>query len=499
MDWSDTRSRLGEGAHRTMSTSHLRTAMNVVIYARVSEDSARIGRSIREQIAECRAWATREGWTVTAVLNETGSASSYAKSARPEWAKLLRLLATSQVDAVITWEASRAVRDLGNYAEFRRICRDYNVLWGYSGRLHDLGDRGESFRTALDTLAAEDEVARTSERVKRATDAYAARGLPNGRILWGYQRIYHDTSRQLLTIRVDPVIRDLIRDAATRFLSGASLSSIAKDWNNNHVPTRSGAPAWTHNAVRATLANPSYAGLRASEGQADWPPILTLEQHELIQQRLDQNTTESAGSAPTTLLTGIGRCGQCGAPLRNGRQTSANRSTGQRSTYRVYQCSASRDTSSHVSAKTSTVDAYIRDQIAYRLRTQGLVASPLPAEALHNAEIADLDQRIHVDLNYLAQVERTSRELHDPGLLRGQRQYVLPRIEANRARLGHLIGVPDELWELAAAPDIGPAFDALDLTTQRTIVRAIARPVLTPGRAPRSPQRHVAVAIRWLL
>jgi hypothetical protein len=88
--------------------------------------------------------------------------------------------------------------------------------------------------------------------------------------------------------------------------------------------------------------------------------------------------------------------------------------------------------------------------------------------------------------------------LHDPGLLKGQRQYVLPRIEANRERVGHLIGVPDELWELAAALDIGLAFDALDLTAQRTIVRAMTRPVITPGRTPRT-QKHPPVSIQWLL
>ena len=470
--------------------------MNVVIYARVSEDSARIGRSIREQIAECRAWATREGWTVTAVLSETGSASSYAKKARPEWGKLLRLLATSQVDAVITWEASRAVRDLANYTEFRRICRDYNVLWGYSGRLHDLGDRHESFHTALDTLAAEDEVARTSERVKRATHAYAARGLPNGRILWGYQRIYHDTTRQLIAIRVDPTIRDLIRDAATRFINGASLTSLAKDWNARGVPTRSGAPGWTHNSIRGLLANPGYAGLRASEGIATWPVILTPDEHAQIQQRLQDMAAAATSSAPTSLLSGIGRCGQCGAPLRNGTQTSMNRATGQRTKYRVYQCSASKSSSSHVSAKIDRVDAFVAEQLANRLKTQGLLASPLPAEALHNADIAALDQEIHADLDYLAQVERAARQTHDPGLLRDQLRYLGPRIQANRERLTQLIGIPDELWGLANAPEVAVAFWAMDLPTQRLIVRSIARVAVVPAMVPHGMP---TVTVRWLL
>ena len=470
--------------------------MNVVIYARVSEDSARIGRSIREQIAECRAWATREGWTVTAVLSETGSASSYAKKARPEWGKLLRLLATSQVDAVITWEASRAVRDLATYTEFRRICRDHNVLWGYSGRLHDLGDRHESFHTALDTLAAEDEVARTSERVKRATHAYAARGLPNGRILWGYQRIYHDTTRQLIAIRVDPTIRDLIRDAATRFIEGATLTSLAKDWNTRGVPTRSGATSWTHNSIRGLLANPGYAGLRASEGIATWPAILTPDEHAQIQQRLKEMAAAAPSSAPTSLLSGIGRCGQCGAPLRNGTQTSMNRATGQRTKYRVYQCSASKNTSSHVSAKSDTVDAYIVEQLTTRLQTQGLLASPLPAEALHNAEIAALDHEIHADLAYLAQVERAAQHTRDPGLLTDQLRYLGPRLQANRERLAHLIGIPEELWELAAAPDIAAAFQELDLPMQRLVVRSIARIVVSSARTGHDKR---VTSIIWLM
>jgi DNA invertase Pin-like site-specific DNA recombinase len=97
-----------------------------IIYARVSSDKAG-GRSVEEQVAECRAVCERNGWPVAEVLHDNDrSASRYATKTRPDYAKLLDRLRPGDDmlrpgDVVVMWEASRATRDQAQYVELRSL------------------------------------------------------------------------------------------------------------------------------------------------------------------------------------------------------------------------------------------------------------------------------------------------------------------------------------------------------------------------------------------
>ena len=170
--------------------------MRALIYARVSSDPRGAGRSVDEQVAECEAWAEREGWTVADVVKDTNrSASKRAKRVREGWAEVGRIVAAGEVDVLVTWEASRAQRDLDAYLGLRQLCTDHGVRWAYSGTVYDLTDRSDRFRTGLDALVAEDEAERTRERVLRAMRSNATKGRPHGRLAFGYRRVYDDQTR----------------------------------------------------------------------------------------------------------------------------------------------------------------------------------------------------------------------------------------------------------------------------------------------------------------
>src|SRR5690606_27705754 len=109
------------------------------------------------------------------VITETGSASRYARStqARTKWPDLVAAVSSGDYDILLTWEHSRVTRQLDEYAQLRTLCATHAVLWGYSGTVYDLTDRSDRFRTGLDSLMAEDESARISERVSRNARARA--------------------------------------------------------------------------------------------------------------------------------------------------------------------------------------------------------------------------------------------------------------------------------------------------------------------------------------
>src|SRR5215218_4342778 len=91
--------------------------LRAVIYTRVSSDPNERGRSVGEQEAECRAVCDREGWAVVAVYSDNDrSASRYATKARPEYKRLINAVDAGETDVLVTWEPSRAQRDLAAYA-----------------------------------------------------------------------------------------------------------------------------------------------------------------------------------------------------------------------------------------------------------------------------------------------------------------------------------------------------------------------------------------------
>jgi len=168
-----------------------------LIYARESNDPHGHGRSPKEQVAESTAWCHSQNITVgKVIIDNNRSASRHAKRSREGWAEVHRQLADGGIDLLVTWEASRAQRDLDAYTKLRALCADHGVRWAYSGTVYDLAKREDRFRTGLDALVAEDEADRTRERVMRAMRANAANGRPHGRLPFGYWRIYDPITKE---------------------------------------------------------------------------------------------------------------------------------------------------------------------------------------------------------------------------------------------------------------------------------------------------------------
>ncbi len=90
-------------------------------------------------------------------------------------------------DVLVTWEASRAQRDLKAYVALRDLCAERGVMWSYSGALFDLSKADDRFRTGLDALRSEDEAEKTRERILRAHRANLDTGRPHGQPPFGYR------------------------------------------------------------------------------------------------------------------------------------------------------------------------------------------------------------------------------------------------------------------------------------------------------------------------
>src|SRR3954470_1662349 len=220
--------------------------MRAAIYTRVSSDPNERGRSVSEQEAECRAVCDRNGWKVVDVLSDNDrSASRYAVKSRPAYQQLIERVDAGDCDVLVTWEASRAQRDLAAYASLRDLCERRGVLLSYSGRTFDMADADDRFGTGLDALLAERESDQTRKRVLRAVRANAEKGRPHGKLLYGYRREYDPGTRELIGQVPDPQTAPVVQEAARRVLAGETPYAVAQDFNRRGIrPPRGSERGW---------------------------------------------------------------------------------------------------------------------------------------------------------------------------------------------------------------------------------------------------------------
>lgn len=298
--------------------------MRAVIYTRVSSDSTGKGRSVSEQESDCRAICEREGWDVAEVLTDNDiGASRHSGKDRPAYRRLTEVL--TRGDVLVTWEASRAQRDLKAYVELRDLCTVRGVLWSYSGRLYDLSRGDDRFGTGLDALLAEKEAEQTRDRVLRAKRAAALDGRHGGRLPYGYRRVINMRTGATEGWIPDEVEAPIVREIFDRALDGESLWSICRDFTARGVPApstqKNAAGQWRPQRVRVMIIRPTYAGLVVHQenviGKGSWEAIVTEEEHRRIVTILtDPARAVHRGCEPKHLLTGIATCGVCGSTVR---------------------------------------------------------------------------------------------------------------------------------------------------------------------------------------
>lgn len=299
--------------------------MRAITYDRVSADRAQ-GRSISEQNADNEAECARRGWTIVARYTDNDrGASRHSRTKRPGWEQVKAAIADRQGEVLVTWEASRAQRDVTAYVELRQLCRDHNVQWCYNGRLYDLSRTDDSFSTGLDALLAEREADVTRDRVLRAVKANAAAGRPHGKLLYGYRREYDLDSGALVAQVPREDQAAIVREIHQRIAAGDSVRGIGLDLERRGVPAP-GGQRWYPQTVAHIARNPAYIGRRVHQGAdigaATWPPLVDEITHYTCVRRLTDPDRPRIDWTIKHLLSGLARCGavidgkECGSGLR---------------------------------------------------------------------------------------------------------------------------------------------------------------------------------------
>ncbi|MGO1539876.1 MAG: recombinase family protein [Leucobacter sp.] len=302
-----------------------------LIYTRASMDRHYLMRSTDDQETDCRDWCNQQGWQVGKVITDANrSASQWRTREREGFEEALELIASKEYDAFVTWEPSRAGRELLAYVQLRAACQEAGVLYLTKGRVYDFDRSDDAFMMGLEFLTAEKDAAVIRERQLRTVRLNAQKGRPHGRLPYGYRRIYDEHTGALIRQEIDPEKAAIITNAVDEILNGIPVNAIVTRLNKQGIPTpmkptSDHSRGWMSATLRQLLKSPTIAGLRKYRGEvigeADWPAIISRDRWEEVNQVLSDRAVRTRyvekdnHSHPKWLLSFIAKCGYCSCPL----------------------------------------------------------------------------------------------------------------------------------------------------------------------------------------
>ncbi|GAB3624333.1 recombinase family protein [Mariniluteicoccus endophyticus] len=315
----------------------------VAIYCRISkapkgpkvtDDDA--SDSVERQRAACLKRAKVEKWAVIETyVDDDISASTKSKKPRPAYARMLADAEAGKFGRILAYSNSRLTRRplelealIGLHDRTGVIVS--TVVSGDDNLSTADGRMVARIKASVDAAEAE----RISERVKAQQAQMRAAGRYQTRRAFGWEKAPKGEADPPHQAEFE-LLQQAIKDATNR----VSLTSIVRAWNDAGVTTVTGVP-WTIPKLRKVLMRPRNAGLVEHQGQiipdvtGVWEPVCTREEWEALCGVLsDARRTTNTGPTPTTLLSGIARCGVCGSSL--------HRSGGKKAEGPTYRCTSS--------------------------------------------------------------------------------------------------------------------------------------------------------------
>ncbi len=215
---------------RTAESKHL-----VVMYLRVSTtDQVRHGAGLDAQEAECRAYAERQGWTVTGVFVDdvdTGTSGTVHPAHRPGLATAVAALDAGDAGVLLVRRQDRISRRVRHLLEF--VERSRAGGWDIASTDGKLDTTSAAGKFQVTVLAAAAELERDLA-VERTTEGMAAKreqGVRLGR-----------PSAAPMALR-----QRVVQERA----AGKSFAAIAQAFNDENVPTVRAGARWYPSSVRA--------------------------------------------------------------------------------------------------------------------------------------------------------------------------------------------------------------------------------------------------------
>jgi site-specific DNA recombinase len=236
-----------------MSSTNGRGPKRAILYARVStEEQARSGYSLRQQMERLREHAGTEGYEVLEEVTDPGQ--SGASLERPGMDRVRDLVAAGGVSVVLAQDRDRFAREPAFHYLLKREFeeRDTKIR-----SLNDRGDEspeGELTDGILDQLA-KFERAKMSERTRRGKLEKAKEGKVSAAMKPPYGFRYNDARDALVIYEPEMiVVEKIFRLAAEGFGTKAIQTRLARE----SIPSPRGKPNWGRDGIKELVLSDLY-------------------------------------------------------------------------------------------------------------------------------------------------------------------------------------------------------------------------------------------------
>jgi site-specific DNA recombinase len=473
------------------------------IYLRVSSDRTGEELGVTRQREDARKLCQLRGWNVVEEFTDN-DISAAGRRQRPGFEAMLKAVQEGRVRCVVAWDMSRITRNARDRIRLLEAGKKHGVTVAFvRGNDLDLGTPAGRLTADILGSVAQHEIEQKSDRQRRAV----VQAVEQGRWIGGRRPFGYEPDG--VTVRLDEA--DAVIAGFDAVLAGVPLGRIAADWNARGLLTpqakRDGTPStWAAQSIRPVFLNPRYAGLRSHvteamretmnprlariksvSGAAAWPALVSEETWRAVVDILTDPTRANLPRSGQGLLTGVARCGVCGATVHRGATPPRRGRPG----YPNYRCRAS---TGHIGRAVQPVDVYVAEVVIDRLSRPDaadlLVDDTRPGATDLRREAGALRVRLDALAGLLA-----DGVLSEAGVRREsvKLRAKLAEVEARQAKAGRV----SALKQLVGAADVRQAWEALDTDRQRSVIQALMTvTLLSPGRGTRT-FRPESIVIDW--
>ena len=419
------------------------------------------------QLSECDELCSARGWTVAKVLTDNDISATTGKT-RPCFEALLM----SKPRRIVVWHVDRLVR-LSKDLE-RVIDLGVNVYAVKSGHVDLSNPAGRAVAKTITAWAQ-------YEGEQKATRQVAAnlQRAQRGQVLWTRRPFGFKRDGAKVSIEDSEAVE--IQEAADKVLKGATLASIAADWNARGIKTTVGV-AWCVTSLRRVLLNPRTAGRVVSNGEDYGSNGLAI---------LDADTADRVAAllrdprrklAPSTrvkyLLSGLIHCG------REGCENAVMFATSNPKGLPIYRC-----LSCYGTRRLDLVDELVMAAVVARLSRRdaaGLLDRDIDLDDLRQ-RVVELRERRDGLASLLAE------GLLSPVVVRPQAQRLTDQIGDLERQMEAALGT-SPLARVIDSGDVAAALKGLSLLEVRKVIKTLMDVRILPaGKGVRFNPEHVCI------
>ena len=293
----------------------------VAIYSRVSTIHQAVeGYSIEQQIDSLTKYCEAMGWTIYEYYTDSGF--SGGKLERPAMEKLIRDAESGKFDTVAVYKLDRLSRSVQDTLHLiRDVFKEHDIDFVcLQENIDTKSAMGNLFLTLLSAIA-EFEREQIKERMQmgRIGRAKAGKSMMWNRTAYGYR--YNKKTGSMDIVPSEALI---VHRIYTEYLSGKSISEIKNGLNEEGHQTRD--TPWPYKAISRILTNFVYTGkteFLGKEYDGEHEAIISYIDYQMAQKEFAkrQQQAKETKNNPRPfqakyMLSGMARCGYCGAPLK---------------------------------------------------------------------------------------------------------------------------------------------------------------------------------------